>query len=515
VADLLAGMVLVASLVACGTGAAPSPGGGTADTATFVFGWVVEPASLDPHAETSIGARQYWYPLYDTLFDLGTGTPEPGLATALTVSPDGLTASLAIRDGVTFRDGTPFDASAAKASLERARTQPTGLAKADLAVVSSIEVADPRTVTLRLTRSTPELATVLGGAAGAMINPKAIADGRDLGLAPGAGVGTTPYDLLEFVAGQKASYGRVDGRQDWRGGRDALARLEIIGLPDERTLLSGVQSGQLDGALVRAVSSAREAERSGLQVATYTTNGVESLMLRNTRGALKDPAVRQAISHAIDREAISTGFFEGDCPASDRLFPEGTPLYAANARLYPTDPARARELLVGVGPVAIDVYTNGTAPGKELAEILQGQLAEVGVTVSVVQMPGAESQAAFVAGDADARQQVPVMPPHPIQALDQYLMPGGRWNGAGPEAESSGLVAARARMADPTLTEEGRAQASADAGRIIEEQAWMVPICRTNRHVITKPGIVGADRLPYVVWSNVAADLLGLSSTAA
>ena len=89
-ARAMAAVLLVCGLASCGSDGGDNSSAGAAAavdrSATLRFGWVVEPASLDPHAEPSVGARPYWMPLYDTLFDIGSGEVRPGLATVVIVN---------------------------------------------------------------------------------------------------------------------------------------------------------------------------------------------------------------------------------------------------------------------------------------------------------------------------------------------------------------------------------------------------------------------------------------------
>ena len=102
------------------------------------------PSSLDPHTGGSGSDHSFLYPIFDTLIDFEPATLKalPGLAESWT-NPDPTTLVLNIRAGVTFHDGTPFDATAVKFNLDRARTDPRSNIKGDLVTVDSVEASGP------------------------------------------------------------------------------------------------------------------------------------------------------------------------------------------------------------------------------------------------------------------------------------------------------------------------------------------------------------------------------------
>ena len=100
--------------------------------AVFRFGDTLPITTLDPHKATGAGYNVWLFPVYDRLVHVGPdGSTQPGLATDWSFSDDGLTLTMHLREGVTFQDGTPFDADAVKANIERGQTLETSAVSAD------------------------------------------------------------------------------------------------------------------------------------------------------------------------------------------------------------------------------------------------------------------------------------------------------------------------------------------------------------------------------------------------
>ncbi|HEX5326398.1 MAG TPA: ABC transporter substrate-binding protein, partial [Acetobacteraceae bacterium] len=151
--------------------AAPAFAGGT-----LRIGLNEDPDLLDPARGGSFVGRIVFAAVCDKLIDTDAHTNfVPQLATAWQWSPDARALTLTLRDGVKFHDGTTMDADAVRANIERYRTAPDSLRKAELKPVSAIEVVDPHTVRLVLSQPYAPLIAVLADRAGMMISPTAIA----------------------------------------------------------------------------------------------------------------------------------------------------------------------------------------------------------------------------------------------------------------------------------------------------------------------------------------------------
>ena len=131
-----------------------------------------DPDILDPHEARTFVGRIVFNALCDKLIDTNEKLEiVPRLATSWTVSDEGKTVTFKLRDGVKFHDGTPFDAAAVKANIERAKTSQTSRRKSEVASVTSVEVVDPMTVAFKLKQADAPLLAQLTDRAGMMLSP--------------------------------------------------------------------------------------------------------------------------------------------------------------------------------------------------------------------------------------------------------------------------------------------------------------------------------------------------------
>ncbi len=358
---------------------APAPEGEIDRDATLIYATSFVANSLDVPRVSTDFAFTHVDPIYDTLVRRTAGGElVPGVADSWEVTAESITFTIA--DGRTFHDDTPIDAEAVKANLDRIINCECRF-DVLLSAVSSVE-ADGNQVVLNLTEPAGSLLEVLSDIPGMLASPASF-ENEDLDVNP---VGSGPFTVREYTDGG-ISYDKWDGYHD----ADSIqyAALEVRSIPDDNTRISGYISGELDIGLAR-LGQLAEAEAGGLTILTQAQAQVYQLVVETDRGPLADPDVRRAISHALDREAISQGLYDGNCTPTVQPYPEGFPGYVADAtveRYAAYDPDLARQLLadagypdgfeINMGAPAITNYTNQL-------EIYQAQLAEIGITVEAV-----------------------------------------------------------------------------------------------------------------------------------
>src|SRR5262245_3264873 len=178
--------VLPLALAACAGGgtpsSAPTVAGATADNrpvkngGTLTSALDADPDALDPTTATTLNGRMVFMSMCEKLYDIDANTKlVPQLATALPqLSADAKTATIKLRTGVKFNDGTPFDAAAVKKSLDRHRTLKESARAAELSAVDNVTVVDPSTVRLTLSRPFAPLTAQLADRAGMVLSPAAL-----------------------------------------------------------------------------------------------------------------------------------------------------------------------------------------------------------------------------------------------------------------------------------------------------------------------------------------------------
>ncbi|AWC20862.1 Nickel-binding periplasmic protein precursor [Aminobacter sp. MSH1] len=335
--------------------------------------------------------------VFDALVHYGqNGKLEPGLATKWTVADDQLSIAFDLREGVSFSDGTPFDSAAAEWNLKR------WMGKSDFSWIGVSDAFDsvvtdgPNKLTIKLKRPVPaallELTIVRPVR---FLSPKAVnADGKQT-----APIGTGPW-IVEKYDSSGTSLVRND--KYW-GEKPLFSRIELRVVPDELARANGLRSGDLDvigGDWVATLSPrrARALEGDGMKVVAEPGTATMLLGYSPKSKVIADKTVRDAIYVSIDREAIAKVLFEGFADPIADLFPANVPSSGKRHDVPARDVAAAKKILADGGwaesggswskdgaPLAVDfLVSDESLPGsRRIAEMIQGQLSEVGFQVQV------------------------------------------------------------------------------------------------------------------------------------
>ncbi|MFV0307366.1 MAG: ABC transporter substrate-binding protein [Desertimonas sp.] len=337
----------------------------------------------DPHLNPNTYGLVQLSLVYDRLVHTAPdGTLIPGLAESWEYSDDGTTLTLSLRQGVTFQDGEVFDAEAVKANLDRAMTLEGSTVAPELVNVSEVVADDASTVTLRLAAPDATLPAVLSGLAGLMISPPAM-DDPALDQNP---VGAGMYRLAELTQGAGFTVERWDGY--WDPEAVQAASIEWSFVPDTNARVNALTTGQIDIAPIEPFDVDRVEQADGIEVRLNDTLRFVYLGLDLSVEPFNDLRVRQAIAHAIDREALVAGVWLGFGTPSEQIWPEGYfPHVPELDDRYPYDPERARELLAEAGLEDGFSFESIVVPQpaayQQLGEAIQAQLAAVGIDMSI------------------------------------------------------------------------------------------------------------------------------------
>jgi peptide/nickel transport system substrate-binding protein len=344
------------------------------------------------------------WPVYDRLTYINEdGAVEPMLAESWELAEDGSTFTIQLQPEVTFSDGAPLNAEAVKANLERGIREARSAAFKELdSVVSSIDAVDELTVRLNLEGPGGALPFLLGDRAGIMVSPDAL-DNPDLDQKP---VGAGAFVLTQSEPGVRYVYERRDDY--WNPDAYQYENLELLVQADDATRLNAVRSGQQDATFIRETQVA-EAQAAGLNTISEPRLSFYSLSMNSSRSEFDDARVRQALSKAADRTSINEGIFAGRCPETVQPFPEGYFAHADDLSVEDEwldhDVEGARALLAEAG-LADGFSFTALVPSitgyQTLAQVLQEQFAEVGVTMEIQVVDAAQASTLYNSGSADA-----------------------------------------------------------------------------------------------------------------
>lgn len=376
VAALLTAAAL--SLTACtGDNTSPTPTGPPDSDASVSIRLVLEPGNLDIRQTAGSALDQV---LMDNVYQgLVARPPEqeivPSLASDYVVSPDGLTYTFTLREGVTFHDGQELTPEDVVWSLTEHRDQDGWRDTARLEKVASVE-ADGQTITITMTEPDSSLLWNLTGRAGVILKKDDTVDYQT------AANGTGPYMLESWKQGDSITFSRYDDY--WREPAP-VAEVVFWYVPDNQAALNGALAGDFDVVTGLDANLKEQIEETGdfaLVLGASTDKG--TLAFNQTSGPLADVRVRQAIRQAIDHDALIEALGSGRTMYYGPI-PELDPGYEDLSAVAPYDPEAARQLLADAG------YEDGldltlTIPnfyGTVLTQVLVSNLADVGITLTV------------------------------------------------------------------------------------------------------------------------------------
>lgn len=330
--------------------------------------------------------------VFDALIHYGPGgTLEPGLATAWTVAEDGKSITFDLREGVTFSDGTPFDAEAARWNLERWMGVDDfswiGISDA----YESIEINSPNQITVNLSRPVPAALLEL-----TIVRPVRF-------LSPNAGegqpIGTGPWIVESYSSTETV----LTRNENYWGEKPSFSRLELKVVPDELARANALRAGELDvigGDWVAPLSPRRAKALEGEGMTIVAEPGTATIILGYSPNSpmMQDKGVREAIFVGIDRGAVAQVLFEGYADPTVDIFPTTVPTAGTRHDVPARDLAAAQAALQAAGwsgdgsgwtkdgeTLAIDfLVSEESFPGsRRIAEMIQAMLTEVGFQVNI------------------------------------------------------------------------------------------------------------------------------------
>lgn len=408
---------------------------------SFVFAASSDPVVLDPafasDGETFRVARQMFEGLVGT--EPGTADPAPLLAESWESDDAGVVYTFDLRDDVTFHDGTTFDAAAVCANFDRWYSW-TGLQQNENisyyynslfqgfaesedpelvgGLYDSCEAQDEQTAVVTLTRPFAGFIASLSLPAFSMQSPTAMEeydadnlsgsedDVRFSAYGTEHPTGTGPFQFDSWERGQSVTLTRYD---DYWGDVAQLDEVVVQTIADGNARRQALEGGQVDGYDLVAPGDVQALEDAGFQIENRDPFNVLYLGLNQAVPELADLRVRQAIAHAIDKDAVISQSMPEGSTAATQFMPDIVTGFSDDVETYDYDPERAKELLAEAGQsdLSIDfVYPTGVSrpymPSPEDTFVaLRSQLEAVGITVNPVALPWSPDYLDRIQGSPD------------------------------------------------------------------------------------------------------------------
>lgn len=422
---LAAAIGLAPALTACGDSTAATSTVSSAGGGTLTMGINATPDTLDPGATGLALTLLISFALFDPLVywlpdGKGGSAFHPGLAESWTISPDASVYTFKLRKGVTFHDGTPFDAKAVKATYDHV-VDPRTKSKSGLGALGpykETKILDDYTVQIVFTA--PNASFLHQQAAGnfGISSPTALAKYGPTGFGNNP-VGTGPFSFESYQAGSRLTLLKNPkytwGPKALGDGPAKLDKLVFRIVTDDSGRYNALQSGQLQIAMNLPPNNISAAAKSGKyeQLLVPSIGTPLGMPINVTKPPTDDPLVRQAIMYAVDQDAlVKNVLYDVYKPAHNVLTPI-TPGYSeAASKTYSYDPDKAGQLLDQAGWKAGDGGTrtkNGqklnleiilfSGGGLELpTQFVVSQLQKVGFSANTSVQPFATAQASFNSG---------------------------------------------------------------------------------------------------------------------
>ncbi|MDG1290348.1 MAG: ABC transporter substrate-binding protein [Lentibacter sp.] len=349
----------------------------------------LEPPHLDP---TSAAAGAIDSVLYSNVFEgltrfASDGSIIPGLAQSWVISDDGMTYTFKLAEGVTFHDGTTMDAEDVKFSLDRARAEDSANAqKALFASIADVEAVDASTVKITLSAPNGSLLFNLAWGDAVIVAPESI---ENIKQAP---VGTGAFKFANWVQGDNIT---LEKNADYWGTPAKLDKVTFKFISDPTAAFAAVMAEDVDVfAGYPAPENVPQFEADPrFQVIVGNTEGETILSTNNKMPPFDNVKVREAMAHAIDRQAIIDGAMFGLGTPIGTHFAPHNPDYVDLTTGSAYDPEKAKALLAEAG-FAEGFTTTLKLPPPSYArrggEIIAAQLREVGIQTEITNLEWAQ-----------------------------------------------------------------------------------------------------------------------------
>ncbi|MGH8932355.1 MAG: ABC transporter substrate-binding protein [Egibacteraceae bacterium] len=389
---LLAALLLALGAASCGgddDGDEGGEGTGATDTGeaqqggTLGFAGAADPVALDAILVSDGESIRVISQVFETLVALEPGTtePVPGLATSWEPDAEGTAWTFELREGVTFHDGTPFNAEAVCFNFDRWYHFTGSFQNEDATyywqnvfggfadgggrefrLYQSCEAIDERTVRLNLEQPSASFLAGLALTNFTIASPKALREfGADEGEVDAEGVfqpagtygtqhptGTGPFMFSEWIIGDRLVMRR--NPDYWGEFPGNIETLVFRPIPDGAARLQALQTGEIQGYDFVAPEDVQTVEGDpSLQLLERPPYNVGYVGINQAVEPLGDLRVRQAIAHAIDRQEIVDAFYVGRGVVAQEFMPPALFGYAEDVTTYEYDPSRARQILTDAG----------------------------------------------------------------------------------------------------------------------------------------------------------------------
>ncbi|XDA98139.1 ABC transporter substrate-binding protein [Sulfitobacter sp. LCG007] len=469
--------------------------GGASAQSSITVAMQLEPPHLDP---TSAAAGAIDSVLYSNVFEgltrfASDGSIVPGLAESWEISDDGLVYTFHLRTGVLFHDGTSFDAEDVKFSLDRILAADSANAqKALYASIEGVDVVDPATVTVTLHEPDGALIFNLAWGDAVIVAPESIETIKQLPIGTGA---------FKFTSWTQGDNIKIEKNMAYWGSPAQLDMATFKFISDPTAAFAAMMAEDIDVFTgFPAPENLPQFEGDArFQVIVGSTEGETILAMNNKRAPFDDKRVREAVAHAIDRQAIIDGAMFGYGTPIGTHFAPHNPAYVDLTSLSGYDPEKATSLLEEAGlPDGFEttLYLPPPSYARRGGEIIAAQLAAVGIKARIINVEWAQWLESVFKGKDFGLTIVSHTEPMDIGV---YANPDYYFQYDNPEFQA--LIKTLTATTDP----DKRTKLLQDAQRIIAEDHVNGYLFQLAALTVAKAGVEG-------LWANAPTQATDLTS---
>ncbi|WP_420392194.1 ABC transporter substrate-binding protein [Acuticoccus sp.] len=465
----------------------------------LTIGMSVTPSTLDVHLSALGSDEQYYRHVYDPLVQSDPDLqPVPALATSWELIDD-TTWEFELREGVTFHDGSEFNAEDVKFSLDRLGTVPgsDGLNAEKMDAIEELEIVDPLTIRIHTKEPTPDLLSRLYQQF--IISNELPQDVATEDFNSGeAAIGTGPF---EFESWQRGEALVLTANEDYWGGAPLVDRIVMREMANDGARVAALLAGDVDMVdAVPPLDVARLNQAGDVNIVTGPSSrtiflqfntAAETAPMTTAKGGgaleenpFRDPKVREAISLAVNQDLIVDRVMEGLATVANQPLPEGFEGSARDLGAPTYDVDRARELLAEAGyedgfatvlACSNDRYINDA----KICQAAGQMLAAIGIDATVETMPKSvyfgrmrEGEFPFFMLGWGNSQGTATSVLKSVVATKDDEAGYGSWNGGFSDPEVDALIKEGEVLMDP----EARDDALAEATALAMERHAVVPL---------------------------------------
>jgi peptide/nickel transport system substrate-binding protein len=385
---------LPALLAACGGGGnegaetGTTPSGDIKKGGRFTMARNEEPLSLDPIVPSDNGSIWVIYQIFDQLTTVNEDSSgiAPSLAESWEISSDGTVYTFAIKQGVTFHDGSPMTIDDVIFSLQRV-FDPKGSGYSFLfGSVDGVKAVGDASVEITLKEPFTPLLDNLN-VFPASIVPRAAVEADAEGFAQNP-IGTGPFKLQEFAKGRQVHLVKHD--KYWKQGKPYVDEVVIPYVTDDNTRILRVQGGEVDAAVAIPYAQIDQLDaQNEIDVKIEELFRFDGMWLNHAKAPLDDLKVRQALNHATDKEAMLKSIYFDKVEIANHMMPK-MKYWRDDVEAYEYDPERAKSLIaeskVPDGFKLPIVTPTGDVIIQQLAQIIKESYTEIGVDVQITNL---------------------------------------------------------------------------------------------------------------------------------